>query len=81
MEDVLFIRKGIFGQEWILARWPKLQAVSISQSLYQRQKGLANLSLSTAGGTITINFISLEAARALADYALYKVESSNTGWM
>lgn len=80
-DDVLFIKKGILGEERILMLWHKVQAVSLQQSIYQRRKDLASLLISTAGGTITVNFIELQAARALADFILYKTESSNKEWM
>ncbi len=81
MDDLLYIKKGILGEERILMLWHKVQAVSLKQSIYQRRKGLASVLISTAGGTITINFIELEAARALANFILFKTESSHKEWM
>lgn len=81
MDDAIKIRKGIFGEEFILMQWHKLQAVTISQSIFQRRKGLANVFLHTAGGSIKIPFINLEAARQISDYALHRVEASKKDWM
>ena len=81
LDDVLHIKKGIFGEERILMKWNKLQAVEVSQSIYQRKNGLANLILFTAGGNIRLYFISLQAAQAISNYVLYKTESSEENWM
>lgn len=81
MEDVIYIRKGIFGEEKILMQWHKLQAVQLSQSIFQRRKNLASVRLLTAAGNITIPFIELSAARQLVNFALVKTEFSNRTWM
>lgn len=80
-DDVLFIEKGFFGKEQILLKWTKLQSVKLKQSIYQRQKGLANVEFITAGNDVTVNFIPLAAARQLVNYALFKIESSREPWM
>lgn len=68
------VNKEIFGKEIILLRWDKIQSVTITQSLFQVRKQLANLKMNTAGGVVKIPFIPLEKARELGDYALYVVE-------
>ena len=80
LEDVLFIKKGIFGEERILLQWHKLQSVQLTQTMFQRKKGLASLHLTVAGGTVTIPFIFLHVARQLKNFALYKVESAHKPW-
>jgi putative membrane protein len=80
LDDVLYIKKGIFGEERILLLWHKTQSIHLQQSIYQRRKGLANLVIETAGGTIHLYFIPLHAARQLLNFALYKTEATNKGW-
>lgn len=80
-EDILYIEKGIFGEEKIMLQWHKLQSIQISQSLFQRRNELANLVIQTAGGNIHINFISLTAARQLVNVALYKTEATGKRWL
>ena len=80
-DDLLVIRRGIFGEEKIYLRWHKLQSAQLKQSIYQRSKGLANLVVYTAGGTIRIRFIPLEAARLLSDFILFKTESTKESWL
>ncbi len=81
LDDVLFIKKGIFGEEKLMMQWHKLQSVDIKQSIFQRRKFLANLVINTAGGNIHISYISIKAAKELADFILYKTESNNKNWM
>jgi putative membrane protein len=80
-EDVVYIDKSAYGTERILLKWFKLQSVVLKQSLYQQRKNLATLVLYTAGGSIHIPYISLEAARQIANYGAYQVEYQNRGWM
>jgi putative membrane protein len=79
--DALQIDSGIWGRKTQIVRWYKTQQVTVQQSIYQRQHGLATLQVSTAGGTISIPFIPLELARQLHDYALYEIERSDRSWM
>ncbi|MGB4400133.1 MAG: PH domain-containing protein, partial [Daejeonella sp.] len=59
--NLVHINTGIFGNRTVLLKWDKIQSVKISQSPYQQRKFLADLSLHTAGGTITAPYIPLEA--------------------
>ncbi|HEU4472228.1 MAG TPA: PH domain-containing protein [Flavisolibacter sp.] len=81
LDDVLLVKRGFFGETHILLQWQKIQAVSIRQSIYQRQKGLASVKLDTAAGSIYIPYINLKAARELTDYALYKASSRYASWL
>jgi putative membrane protein len=80
-EDVLYLRGGLLGESFTLLKWYKVQSVRMVQSPYQRSHALASLVLHTAAGNIKIPWIPLAAARAIADYALYKVESEERVWM
>jgi putative membrane protein len=81
MDDVLYIKKGIFGEERILMQWHKLQTVQIKQSIFQRRKELATVVIHTAGGIITLPFFTLQAARQVVNFALYKTESVDKDWL
>lgn len=80
MDDVLFLKKGFLGEEWQLLLWYKMQSVQINRSMYQRRTGLATVIVHTAGGSITVPFISLAAANDLVNFSLYKTESTVKGW-
>ncbi len=80
-EEFLKIKKGIFSISYSLLPYYKIQAVEIIQTIYQRRKGLANLQIFTAGGSVTIPYIELEKSETLRNYILFKVESSKRTWM
>lgn len=73
--NLIHIQTGVFGNRTVILKWEKIQSVKISQTLYQQRNFLADLIIHTAGGTITVPYIPLEAARELQNFALYKVES------
>jgi len=81
MNDTAYIKKGWLGEERILLQWYKMQFIQITQSFFQRKRDLASIRIHTAGGSIHIPFISLEAAKHIRDYALYKTEVSSKNWM
>ena len=79
--EIIQLNKGILGINSLILRWKNIQSVTIQQSLYQQSHKLASVSLSTAGGTIQVPFITLEDAQYLQNYSLYKIESSPETWM
>jgi len=80
-ENSIFIHKGTLGLEELLLKWNNIQKITLRQSIYQRRHDLASLIMHTGGGIITIPFISLELARRICDYSLYKIETDKEGWM
>lgn len=80
-EEYIKIKKGIFGTAHVVFPYYKVQAVEIEQSIYQRRKGLGNVGIHTANGTISIPYFDLEKSRMLKNYVLYKVENSDRAWM
>ncbi|MEJ7692953.1 PH domain-containing protein [Daejeonella sp.] len=76
-DNIIFIHTGVFGTKKIVLKWNMIQTVNLLQNYYQQTRNLANLVLHTAGGTFVIPFISLEAAREVQNYALFKVETEN----
>lgn len=77
----VYLTKGFLGQQAAILRWYKVQSVTLKQSPFQRRKELATLEFSTAGGNLTLPYISLTQAKALRDYILYAVERSTEDWM
>ena len=75
------VRGGLFGDKAETLPIIKLQNVEVNQSPYQRRKALANVKIYTAAGSVTIPYISHYKAVELADYLLYKTESSHKKWM
>ena len=75
------VNSGAWGKKSKIAQWYKIQYLQLRQSIFQRRKELATLVIHTAGGKITLPFIDLELARAIKNYGLYKVQSTNKSWM
>lgn len=80
-EEYIKITKGMIGTSNAVLPYYKVQAIEIVQTIYQRRKGLANVAIHTANGTLNIPYFDLEKANALRNYVLYKVESSDKAWM
>ncbi|MGC6532159.1 MAG: PH domain-containing protein [Flavobacteriales bacterium] len=59
----------------------KLQRIQIRQNFLHRHRGVAHVTLFTAGGSRTVRYLSIDQARELYDYALYRVESFKGSWM
>ncbi len=80
-QNLLILKGGTFGDENIILRDYKVQAVELKQSYYQRRHDLASIKIHTASGNITIPYVTLIKAMEVSDYLLYKVEKSNVPWM
>lgn len=78
--DGVAVRTGMIGARVVAHLLRKVQRVNVSQSPFQRRKGLATLRLFLASGSVRIPFIAAEEAFDLRDYILYKVESSDLAW-
>ena len=75
------VNSGAWGKQSKIAQWYKIQYMQLRQSIYQRRKELATVVIHTAGGKITIPYINLELARAIKNYGLYKVQSTDKFWI
>ncbi len=78
--DEIIRRSGLFGYRTVSLLFRKVQRITVTQSHYQRRKGLASLRLYMASGTVNIPYIELSLARQLRDYILYRIESSEKAW-
>jgi putative membrane protein len=81
IDESLFLRRGILGEEFVLINWYKLQTVVLQQSIYQRKKGLATVVINSASGALKLPYIPLKKAQQLTNYAIYKVEKENKAWL
>lgn len=75
-----------FNKGWIFPNgafiaYHKLQNVSLSQSIFQMRRGLATLQFYTAAGQEVMPHLSVNEAKALYNYCLYRIESSTEKWM
>ena len=78
--DGAAFRRGLIGSRVIVWLHRKVQRVSVTQSPFQRRRGLATLRFFLAAGSVTVPFVDSAAAMRLRDYVLYRVESSQRAW-
>ena len=78
-----FIEKqsGIWDIEQKTVQIEKIQTVTITQYFWQKRTDLGTIFLSTAGGSIKMKTAKISELRNVANYCLYKVESSAKNWM
>lgn len=79
-DEEIVRRSGFLGYRTVGLLFRKVQRVTVSQSRYQRRKGLASLRLYMASGSVSVPYIDHDKAKQLRDYILYKVESSQQAW-
>jgi putative membrane protein len=73
-------RSGLLGFRTVGLLFRKVQRVTVTQSRYQRRKGLASLRLYMASGSVRLPYIDHDTAKQLRDYILFRVESSDQAW-
>ncbi|WP_394937540.1 PH domain-containing protein [uncultured Ilumatobacter sp.] len=59
----------------------KTNAVTVTQSIFERRRGLGRVQLATASGAISIGMIPIEEAQAARDTILHAVETDTRPWM
>lgn len=59
----------------------KANGARVSQSLFERKRGLATVTIQTADGSISIGMVGIAEARALRDRALFVAETDRHAWM
>jgi len=79
--DYLKLNSGAFADSTALMLLYKLQAVELTQNIYQRRKSLADIKFYNAAGSISIPYVPLSEAKQIVNYCLYKIEVSNKSWM
>jgi putative membrane protein len=66
-------------QEDVLFR--KANGARVSQTLFERKRDLATVTVHTADGSISIGMVGLDEARAVRDRALFVAETDHHVWM
>ena len=79
-EDGLALRQGFFGYRVTAFLHRKVQRISVTQTLLQRRKGLATMQFYLASGLIKVPYVDFAKAKALRDYVLFRVETSQLAW-
>ena len=79
--DYAILKGGVIGNNWKMLELYKVQAVRVSQSIFQVRRNLATVILYTASGAVRFPYIPISKARQLNDYVLYRVERDGRAWM
>lgn len=77
----LWFHSGLLGRSWHLIALSKVQHVAITQSPNQKRSGLANLEIGLASGTVKLPYISIIAARTIAERALVLIHNDHRNWI
>ncbi len=77
----LYVRRGMIGVDYYCVPLHKLQQVSLQQHWFMQRKQLRHLNMVFAAGSLTLPYMPAVDAYAIANYALYQVESSGKSWM
>jgi putative membrane protein len=59
----------------------KTNAVRVTQTIFERRRGLASIQLVTAAGAVTVGMIPLDEANAARDVILHAAETDRRPWM
>ena len=59
----------------------KANVVRVTQSIFERRRGLGRVEVVTAAGTIAIGMIPIDEARAVRDVIVHGVETDRRVWM
>ena len=79
--DAIADQNEFFTQVKNEALLRKMNSVTVQQSLFERKRDLATLTINLAGAAITIGMIPLDEARAVRDGALFVAETDRRAFM
>jgi len=80
-DNMLLINGGTWGNSATKMLLHKMQSVKLTQTPFQKRRQLASLVLHTASGALSIPDVAYDHCLTLKNYLLYKVESSQEGWL
>ncbi|WP_372871167.1 PH domain-containing protein [Shewanella sp.] len=80
-EDVIWHRSGLLGQSIKRIALSKVQHLAIMQSSGQRKAGYATLKIGLASGELSLPWIPITEAKAMAKAALDRVRPDNHNWI
>lgn len=79
--DGIWLRQGMFGQQWHYLPLEKCQSVTLTQSPGLRKRRLVNVTLFPASGKHTLPAIPLTLAQALAGSILGRTRQDQRNWL
>lgn len=80
-ESYLTIGNGFIETNTNILELHKIQSVEWSQTIFQKRRNIASLKVFTASSRLTIPYINEERAKAVMDFIIFRVTSSQKNWM
>lgn len=80
-EEFLIRHSGVWIQKEEYLEIFRLQAVSVSQPVWYKKRGLVNLTFHSAGGDISFPMVKKVQVQPVLNYLLYKIEVTEKAWM
>jgi putative membrane protein len=77
----LTIGNGFIETNTNILELHKIQSVEWSQSIFQKRKNIASLKVFTASSKLSIPYIDEDRAKAVMDFIIFRVTSSQKNWM
>ncbi|MFN2260959.1 MAG: PH domain-containing protein [Psychroflexus sp.] len=80
-QDLICVGGGSIHTNTKFIEIHKLQSVYLKRNIFQQNNNHADLVLETASGTITVEYLKIKYARAIFNYLIYKIESTDKDWI
>jgi len=80
-EEFLVKHSGVWIEKEEYLEMFRLQAISISQPIWYKRRGLVNLTFHSAGGDISFKMVERAEVEPLINYVIYRIESSERAWI
>ena len=80
-EEFLIRHSGVWIQKKEFLEIFRVQAVSVSQPLWYKKRGLVNLTFHSAGGDIYFPMLTKREVQPILNYLLFKIEVTEKPWM
>ncbi|WP_423818694.1 PH domain-containing protein [Salinimicrobium sp. TIG7-5_MAKvit] len=80
-EEFLIRYSGVWVQKEEYLEVFRLQAVSVSQPLWYKKRGLGNLTFHSAGGDVDFPMVKMEEVQPILNCLIYKIEVTEKAWM
>ncbi|WP_029035979.1 PH domain-containing protein [Salinimicrobium xinjiangense] len=80
-EDFLIRFSGVWIKKEQYLEMFRLQAVSVTQPIWYKRRGLVNLTFHSAGGDISFKMVKKSEVEPLLNYLVFRIESTEKPWM
>lgn len=74
-DEYLMVNSGFIDRVRNISELHKIQSVELKQSIFQKRKNIASISIATASDKVKIPYITEENAKSILDFLLFKMES------